>query len=377
MLFGNALRWPFAILWLLMASGNCFAQIPGHWELADSVLGWKPIDMQFADALHGIILADSMNGYPPTSNIAIRTEDGGHTWELIVPDSVGVGSGYYHPYFQRNSQHSFTMPSAADAYDLNSNGLYGHVFATHDSGRHWEDYDKPFTPGIFEAWFRMFDPTDGWAIDVTRGSGVPVAKTNDSARTFSGVGYNDPIDNRIQDAVFLDSLNFWVSYSDGEMLHTTDGGISFCGNPNLFVCGDTILPEIDTIFDFTTRYSGGILVVDTNQAFLLGTITPTNNPNNLYVLINRSGPSDTAYPFHSNFNLDYLETRDGGTSWIADSSFGSPRIHQLCTTGPNTLWAVVGSFPFYVYTSSAYGDNYLYDGFDTLAYSPDDGKTWY
>ncbi|HZK76190.1 MAG TPA: hypothetical protein VFD13_04705 [Candidatus Kapabacteria bacterium] len=335
--------------------------------------GWEPIDMQFADANHGMILADSIGGggspSPYHFSAVLRTKDGGNTWEFVTADSVGTGT---HPLFQRISYHSFSMPTPADAYELNS-GLYGHVFATHDSGSHWQDYNTPFIPGIGFAWFRMFATGTGRAIDVTRGSGVPVAKTLDSGRSFSGVGYNDPIDNRIRDAVFLDTLDFWVSYTDGEMLHSTDGGVSFCTDTTIPVCSDTILSSIDTIYVFTSRYLSGNLHFDTNQAILFGAITPTSDPERLYVLLNRSVLGDTVNfpPFHSDFAVDFLETTNGGMTWRSDSSFGSPRVHQLCAPSPNTLWAFVGGGSLF-----AYQDN-ISLGTDTLVYSPDDGKTWY
>lgn len=195
----------------------------------------------------------------------------------------------------------------------------------------------------------MFSDRLGVAF-TTHLSGQAVSVTRDSARHFEYPVVADYVDLRkIGDVLFVDTAHYWVSYSDGEMLHTSDGGVHWAA--------DTVW-KADSI---------------TQSFYNLLTIAETPRPERFFVLFTGKKEWWNDVRPYPAFGLDFMETRDGGNTWRIDSSIGGARVYKLCSPAPNRLWAFAGEAPS-LYDLFGYT---AYYGSDTLVYSPDDGVTWY
>ncbi|HWF44901.1 MAG TPA: T9SS type A sorting domain-containing protein [Candidatus Kapabacteria bacterium] len=318
-----------------------FAQIPGHWEQVYSLPHWQAVNIQFSDAMHGIIFIYYPMDYPPDASV-LQTDDGGMTW-IITPTSGA--------YFYNNSPHSFSMPDPADAYTtIRLPPDYSYIFATHDSGFDWEtesfivdsidQASLPLGTGLSPYYFKMFGEGRGVALGLGSVDNILLTMFNtwDSARHFFSLKTQDSVNiTDITDAVILDTLNFWVCYNDGRMAQSTNGGISWKY--------DTIVQNLDS------RYQ-------------LESITETPDFRTLYANL-RSRKVDTSS--HSSFHSDFVETTNAGASWRIDSSLNGARISRLSSSAPGKLWAFLNPN----YHTSGYFPS------DSVFYSPDDAKTWF
>ena len=330
------------LLVFILTAGNSKAQIPGHWEQAYTLSGWRFDNIIFSDTNHGIVFADSNAGYSghqTTATAIIRTSDGGASWHFITlynGPSVTAGSSYWD---YVNSGKS-TMLDSLNAY------IYGDywLLATHDGGLRWEIDTNAF-PQTSGGWFiRMFTPDMGRAIS---NEFIYTFATTDSGRHFDPIG-NAP--GGFYDAIFLDTSEYWISnrapngFVASIMDHTTDAG------NNDDWTSDTIVDSIPEYYSLTS-------------------ITQTPDRARFYVLF-RWGEQLAPTRFH----LDFVETTDDGASWRIDSTLDSAVIYELSAPAPNQLWALL--YPIYE-TANGYTYYPSTVGANSVSYSPDDGHTWY
>ncbi len=334
---------------VLTAPELAFAQIPGHWEEVLRVPSRIAISMAFGDAEHGLLLLDSSY----YSSGSVTTSDGGKSWRRAGQGLPTFGGLL--------SFHSFSMPTATDAYFLAGVASY----VSRDGGNTWTENKLAMLPSGSPAALRIFPNGIGRAIAYTQAYGLAVWTSSDSAKYFYPF-LNEPYTEGLtidsfRDALFLDSSEFWVSYWPGVMLHTTDGGYTW--HPS------SVIPAIDTFHSFQW-------------------ISSTSDRRHFYILVgnntlpyDREGRQDTFVTIPP-LSADFAETTDDGITWRIDSSIGDSRIYRLVSPAPNKLWVFVGREPqfynqvgFLRYTQngSAYPPSFA----DSLFYSPDDGRTWY
>jgi hypothetical protein len=329
---------------VIFAVGNSQAQIPGHWEQAYTLPGWRFALMMFSDSLHGIIFADSNSQYATgphwTASAIIRTTDGGTTWHFR---EVYFGSGVKDTsmYWDFSYYSGYSTVDSLNTY-VNSNLSW--LLATHDGGLTWEVDTNAFSKAAFSLFIRMFSPAQGRAIS---NEFIYTFATIDSGRHFYPIG-NAP--GSFNDAIFLDTSEYWLSYSgpNGSMFnimeHTTNAG-------------DNDLWTSDTIGDSIPLY------------YTLNSITQTPDRQRFYVL-----PSWRVNFAPTPFHWDFVETTDDGATWRIDSALDSVVIYQLSAPAPNRLWALL--YPIY-YNNGTYTYYNSIVGANFVSYSQDDGHTWY
>ncbi|HYF91609.1 MAG TPA: hypothetical protein VD969_05150 [Symbiobacteriaceae bacterium] len=130
--------------------------------------------LDFVDSRHGWLLADTAGG-----TRILATADGGATWRIQYP------AGSYAP------ARAVAMVTDTTGFGLGAPGLEGAVLATHDGGRTWAQV------GVIP-----------WSSD----------------RRLPPPMYAEAIS-------FVDEHQGWAVTPDGQLMHTTDGGVTWTAGP--------------------------------------------------------------------------------------------------------------------------------------------------
>ncbi len=336
----RTLPWTILILaWAAIIPIAAFAQMPGHWQRVFAAKNWQPKNIAFYDSAYGIILADSTHLWRSGT---IRTTDAGATWQLHSFLDTGNFS------FPRDAYHVFDLPTRSDVYAIESayRGLI-----SHDSGLTWTVIAYPnlvhIRPQFVGA--RVFANGQGFCtaiLDSGSALAIYIEKTVDSASSFFRTAFEgQPAFAGILDAVYFDTLEFWLSDAIGKALHTTNGGKTW---------------EIKTIFDS---------LANARTCY----ISTTSDRSHFYVLVytNMGVFDKVAEP-------DFAVTTDAGSTWRIDSSLGGARMYRLVAQTPDKIWAFVGHSQWVASADLASVPTGFNQQFaDSLFYSSDGGRSWF
>jgi hypothetical protein len=318
----------YKVFWILalypLLPSVCLGQMPGHWELTFSAKHWLPCEMAFADSSYGIILADSTFYHGGS----FRTTDAGRTWEQIgnIDSSNGAVEGLGYNILQ--------APTRRDIYYM---PFDGYSYISHDGGITWKfnRYSDAFL-GEGVCGSRIFPNGHGsYAVRIV-GVGLSVYATFDSAQTFE-LFEGDAIFSRpAQDAIFYDSVDFYMVYDFDTVLHTTDRGVTWSA----------------------TRLPG---------SNMHGFIIPSVDRAHIYTQVAQLAPTDSG-----GSSFDY--STDGGKEWFEDSTIAGARVYAMSSPAIGALWACVGRAPV------GYIGRYPFfnarNVVDSIFYSSDNGVSW-
>lgn len=140
----------------------------------NSQTGWYQLQSGTSSILNSTYFVNSLTGYMVGSNIAIKTVNGGYTWQ-VMPNLSG-GS-------------SVCFVNALTGYSSN-----GSVFKTTDGGVSWTDLNVPYTKSLF-----FINPLTGYGA----GYNNTIAKTTNGGGTWSQE--NPVITNHVLKSIFFSS----------------------------------------------------------------------------------------------------------------------------------------------------------------------------
>jgi hypothetical protein len=312
------------------------AQMPGHWE--KTVLCTKcnaPAGIDFSGSENGVIVLETqrLGGTPPPQKTSVySTIDGGASWLLnldtvshpiLYDDKVVLRDGH----LMINCFIQATMHSA----DLGRSIIV--------MGREFV-YDLDFMASSPSTLFRITKPTD---------RSIDYVVSRDSGRSFSSIHKLEFADYNIMSAKLVDTNEMWVIIHgafDGpvvkrrRLLHTMNKGESW-----------------RDVYPFDTSGVDGNLTAFGNARKTLESMVLGSNPGSLYLLSNfyKIGTPEQRL-------FDLLFTTNNGDSWVGDSSHvieADPifDVDLLRNPDGSQLWLLLSNA-------------------QTLAYSPDNAKTW-
>ncbi len=332
------------VLSLLFFHLPLHAQIPGHWEKHVVCTKCSFIDyanlfpiakLDFSDPNHGMIVGDDNDEtdfalFDPGTQKTCRvyyTSDGGVTWSkhaaanLVLNDMQGF---------------RFLTPNFAAGFNT-----VGTVYTT-DQGSHWNVIWSRAPLQLFLSGKVFSQKTFYQVCNTQSRHSALVESSQDTGNSFQLLSAAKSTDKYLFFAgVMDDSLNIWALVRDSgtlntSILRTTNGGLNWQESY-----------PIDT--------TAGRFLIHSNSYF-------GNEDPNAFYLRNFTYVDKS----HAEISLfDLLYTTDGGNNWEVDSS-NHRRLAFATSSGKDRIWAFIGMRDF--------TNRYLCD---TLAYSPNNGKTWY
>ena len=160
-------------------------------------------------------MVDALNGWAASDKMALRTVDGGKTWQNVTPQDVPAG---IEPVFQVSA----ISPQAAYMIVPDPNDYKkGTLYRTSDGGQTWQSSPEPFGSGYVQS----VDGKKYAVILADRGAAagsqaVDLYQTSDGGATWNLVYHVDP-ENSTADGIpfggdksgvtFLDSTHGWVT----------------------------------------------------------------------------------------------------------------------------------------------------------------------
>jgi photosystem II stability/assembly factor-like uncharacterized protein len=162
---------------------------------------------------NALAFADSQNGWAggnPSNAKLFHTTDGGMTWTLQL------NAGF-------NTVYDIVARDANTAWSAQGGGVY----RTTDGGASW-DHSTGLSNGISISFPTA---TDGWAVsDQNTGVKPRILVTHDGGATFTTqlVSADPVLDGRaLSNLFFSDAQNGWAVGSNGTIIHTSDGGMTW------------------------------------------------------------------------------------------------------------------------------------------------------
>ncbi|MBK7810276.1 MAG: T9SS type A sorting domain-containing protein [Saprospiraceae bacterium] len=173
-----------------------------NWNLIQTGFPSDFIDFHFLDSLTGYMVSNS-------SNLAIRTKDGGRTWKKFNggPHQTWELAGFDHVYFL-NEEKGWIVKK------------FMTLHSTIDSAQTWR------RDTLLKGMYRINDITftdsiNGWIV----GDGGLIYKTQDGGGSWHQVGEGSR--ERLYCIDFSDEINGWAAGENGTILHTKNGGFSW------------------------------------------------------------------------------------------------------------------------------------------------------
>ena len=186
--------------WGLIMHTTDFGQ---NWEIQqNNTLDWDLLSVDFADRLNGWAVGEY--------GTILKTMDGGIHWtELNVELEMENSNPNYRGVQFITSENGWILPD------------YGSfILKTSDAGAHWDKIDIS-ADSLINPQFRAFDFIDtmtGWIAGYDNGG--LILHTTDGGKTWTRQESN--IERTIYDIEFIDSQNGWACGS--QTVNTTDGG---------------------------------------------------------------------------------------------------------------------------------------------------------
>ena len=167
---------------------------------------WESIIPGVRSYLTGIWMIDNQVGFMVGANNAyLQTTDGGKTWKGKA-ERVAAGE-------TRQNLWAISFSSPTKGWIV---GSYGSIQHTVDGGQNWEDQDSGVSNNLKAIAF--VNEKTGW---IAGQEGV-ILHTNDGGITWTKQKTNSY--NNLNDIIFVNEDTGWVAGDFGTILHTTNGG---------------------------------------------------------------------------------------------------------------------------------------------------------
>jgi photosystem II stability/assembly factor-like uncharacterized protein len=276
---------------------------------------WTVLLPGFNAALNGILFTGLDTGYAVGGSYAIKTVDGGLTW-----DGSFLGTGLEMTSISRSGGGTF-VAVASD----------GKMFSTTDGGSNWLPHSGG-TEGAL-SFVRFADPLVGYAA----GARGTVFRTADAGVSWQAV-YNavkdTAFENRLTAVRFADRNYGWAVGLNGIVLKTEDGGETW----NRQTLGTSVNLR-------------GLYVIDARTALIIGDdgVILNTVDGGAHWVARESGAGKHSLDaiFFTDANTGYvagsgsiiLKTMDGGDTWTTLVD-GPHNLNGLAFTDPSTGYAV-------------------------------------
>jgi photosystem II stability/assembly factor-like uncharacterized protein len=242
-------------------------------------------------------MIDPETGWAVTEQFALRTTDGGLTWnDLHLPDATAPGNNS--TIFALDKNTAWIL--VADSQDPMHTGT---LYRTHDGGLNWETISVPFGGGRLD----FVDAAQGWMmlnLGVATGSmAVSIFRTEDGGNTWFEVYTNDPSQPEAGDSLPFGGIKNNLIAKDGQtawvagviyapetiyLFKSTDGGQTWApqplpaapstqnteagtDGPQLLSMSDAILP---VHFSGETQRTGFYISHDGGDSWVFNTMMP-------------------------------------------------------------------------------------------------------
>ena len=200
-----------------MCAGSSDKRLSRVYRTVDSGMTWDLVlcpeskgmffnAMAFWDDKHGILLSDPVEG----RFVLFKTEDGGKTWEQLMPTLMPFAMAGEHAFAASNS--CLVVQGSENVWFATGGGPYARVFYSSDRGRHWSVAITPIevispSSGIFSLDF--LDEKTGIAVggDYQSTTSFPypnIIMTTDGGRKW------EILDNKSFSGRYLSSVA-WIS----------------------------------------------------------------------------------------------------------------------------------------------------------------------
>lgn len=248
-------------LWFASDRGFLLGDTKKLWRTSEGVENWELVYAADTEAqnITDVHFDDLQSGWMLRPSGLYKTEDSGRTWTLmtVTPLSYPKGDGRAVKFMEKGrtgwlaggiykavSPKELEKGFPNNAIDpVTRQVLYGAIFRTDDGGVTWRRQSFPESVGrVLDLFF--LDKEHGLAL-----GSAGVFYTANGGELWSRVKFKDECVNqefldssegRPTDVYFVDSKTGWLSFDDGYIAKSTDGGRSWC---DLLLPGDTASKE--------------------------------------------------------------------------------------------------------------------------------------
>lgn len=221
------------------------------WRTADGGATWEPSYTIPEDAgeILSVQFAGPQTGWMLSLSKLYRTDDGGSTWSeqhVLPPGSAGeiravsfaaggktgwAAGGVYRPGTREEIEGASTQQLSHDPKKL----LFKAVFRTDDGGKTWREQALDRSAGRLARLF-FIDADHGWALSGGDGD-TGIFRTADGGAHWDYAEYRnrcgedkgqEDFEGRMVAVSFLDAATGWLSFNNGSVAKSNDGGLNWC-----------------------------------------------------------------------------------------------------------------------------------------------------
>lgn len=266
------------------------------WRTVDGGASWllvfsanqtaTPINLASEDVAIGLEFVNSDIGIFQFGNKVYKTADGGRTWIALSNLPLQEPSGFLRcfrflgdgkrgwmgggTYRSISVEQAMVLPKEAVTYRDRTYAIEGILYFTENGGETWHRQPLPNTPGSIRSLY-FYDERHGLALSsyyvfYTDDAGrkwrkanfsAKCIKANFSAKCIDDQQWRESADERYPISAFVSSDLGLVSFKDGYMAKSTDGGMSWC---------DFRQPG-DLIFERSYEFLTSLHFVDSEHGF--------------------------------------------------------------------------------------------------------------
>jgi len=276
------------------------------------------------DHLLDVFFVNEKIGYAIGNNgTIIKTLNGGISWESQISNTTET----LRRVFFIDEQNGWIV------------GMVGEILTTNDGGANWRKAPKTWNYNRYFENIFFLNSKVGWIL----GSEL-LLKTTNGGETWTSLPQSSPYVS-VYAIFFTDAQTGWIADYFGSIYKTTDGGATW--KESYYLNGDKPfnVPQEFGFFlsiSFTDKNNGwavgsnGIMVTTSNGG-LSWTRKKGINDN---LFFNKIQFSDAKNGFAFTYGSEYLQTSDGGNTWIKKSIDLNTPISIYFLFGKNNIWSV-------------------------------------
>ncbi|MEA5256442.1 YCF48-related protein [Arcicella aquatica] len=276
------------------------------------------------DHLLDVYFINEKIGYAVGANgTIIKTINGGANWESQISKTTEI----LRAVFFTDEQNGWIV------------GMRGEILKTSDGGSNWVKAPKTWTYDRYFENIFFLNPKVGWIL----GSEI-ILKTTNGGETWTSMPQYSPYVS-VYAIFFTDAQTGWVADYFGSIYKTTDGGATWRESYYINDNKPFNEPQESGLFRsifFTDSNNGwavgsnGLMITTSNGGI---TWTRKKGVNDGLYLTNINF-SDTKNGFAFSLSNEYLQTTDGGNTWIKKSIGLNTSTYSSFAFGKNNIWSV-------------------------------------